>query len=83
MKCANSNIEVTCHFARIMRESHSCDWLTYPNELSLNTQFITKTQFSFSEKYSKKALNANEALCLENLSAWRGMFPEFVTRSFV
>ena len=27
MKCANSNIEVTCHFSRIMRESHSCDWL--------------------------------------------------------
>lgn len=34
-------------------------WLTYPDELSLNTQFITKTQFSFPEKYSRKALNVN------------------------
>ena len=34
-------------------------WLTNPDELSFNTQFITKTQFSFPEKYSKKALNVN------------------------
>ena len=27
--------------------------------------------------------DANEALCLENLSTWRGMFPEFLTRNFV
>ena len=27
--------------------------------------------------------DANEALCLENLSTWRGMFPEFLTRNVV
>lgn len=27
MKCADSNTKVTCHFSRIMRDSHSFDWL--------------------------------------------------------
>ena len=149
MKCADSNTKVTRHFSRIMRDSHSFDWLlthksrrivlrklssVSPKNIPKRRLMLTlcahwiitrltsvmlkdrwghlwtfstlfpslwKTFGTFCKSpgafhlgkitgltglnaIGKRGLTGNfNGRPFRNLSTWRGMFPEFLTRNFV